>query len=445
MGSPVDSPVHGLGFVPTEAAFDGPPQTFYGQPRPKRACMRLMATVWLVGFLLLAGCTGTPREQPHDDVDVPALTAAEPAFDGPFLAGTYENGEKESFVAVSPDGQTVLSCAHGEFRHSAYMYASEDRGVTWRTLTANPDPAVSGDCEVAVSSSGVWAFLHSTVAGATIATTADKGATWRVNLASGIPIGGMADRPFLEYLGERLLISMQPGPLQPGGIGFAYSDDHGATWSTPVIVARGEEDRTHVNNGGFVLGPDGTTIRIPVSQSIEAASDLTNRPGKALFAISRDRGETWTTQTVSAPGGTGYFPAAAQDQTGTLYWVYPRTIELADHLFVTLSTDDGVTWSEPRQLEGSTIWSRPWAHGRADGSMDILWQREAEQVPGELVVTRVQANGTLLDETVLGPLQEFLEYAEITHDATGRGFIAASVPGETAGRVEAYVEAAGPS
>lgn len=373
-----------------------------------------------------AGCLGEGPSTP-----LPAAPELGPvAFEAPVLAGTYPNQQGEAFVEVSPDGQTVLTCAHGEFRQSSPMYASTDGGTTWRTLTPPLDSPIGGDCEVALSGD-TWVFLASTVASATVLVTQDQGATWSVNPLSAIPTNGLADRPWIAFAGDRLLISYMPLWMQPGLIATMASDDLGQTWSMPVYASAIAPGQTSTVQGHFLVDPSDGTVRIPLVKTM--GTEL-NQVGPVVLsmAVSRDQGTSWTEEPVRGPF-TAYFAystAVAQGGDGTLYWPFLQDGDGGVDTLVLTSTDGGATWSEPvRVVQGQAPASIPWGHGRPDGSMDLVWTDDgavAGAEPGPSVLfLRLDARHPglvtgLVAVTAVGVTPEF---SAVGHDGDGRAFV----------------------
>jgi hypothetical protein len=298
------------------------------------------------------------------------------------------------------------------------MDASTNGGTTWQSLMADPTPGSGGDCEIAMSANGTWAFLHSTVA---IATTQDGGETWTVNPLTAIPASsGLADRSYIESAGDRLLLTYQPNN-EPGRIGFTHSDDHGQTWSAPRELGPLDAENANAATQDILVAPAGDRIRVPISLDVEATG-LAGTATRTGFAVSEDRGESWTFEPVDTPRAAHASPTTAIDGQGTLYWVY----ELEDgalgsyqDLQIVVSTDGGDTWSDPHTIGENPAWPRRWADGRSAGGMDLIWQRETGDAV-EILVSRVDADGFRTANATLEERSDFVEYTEIKQEADRR-------------------------
>ncbi len=374
-----------------------------------------IAVAVLLAFV--AGCS-TPAPDPLPPEPVPAETADALAFGEPRHVATIPNTQHETFLAVSPDGRTLLACAHGEFVAPAHMYASTDGGATFAELDAGPGLLPAGDCEVALGPEGAWSFAGNTVVGVTVATTLDQGRSWTVNHLTGPPLNGLADRPWLAYADQTLLLSYQPGTPAVGSVRVARSTDFGATWTSPVEVAASTTGSPFIDAADFVVSADNQTVRIPVTRQLSPGGSAT-----LSFAVSRDAGATWAEESVAEaqPPAEG-FPGVAITSDGTLTWVY----DAGGRLVALTSSDDGATWSEPREIATGTAWSRPWASARPDGSVDIVWLSDGSQFN----VSEVGLGLTRIAPGPSGPVSHrmvasvgFIEFASVAHDASGRAHI----------------------
>jgi hypothetical protein len=396
-------------------------------------------------LIAVSGCAAPVA--PSDAATEP-LVEARPALS--FLPGraaaTVPNTQHEAFVDVSDDGQTILTCAHGFFKDPSHFYASTDGGATFVELRVDEPMPGGGDCEVALSASGVWAFSEKTDLGVTVVTTADGGTEWTVNHLAGPPVNGLADRQWLAYAGEVLWLSHQPGSQQVGTVEAMRSSDHGATWSLPSRVLLPDPAYPKVHAGPFLFGPDGS-VRIPVERSApDGATALS-------LAVSSDDGSTWTEQTLpvgDADSETNPFPSGVtQAADGAITWAYAA----GSSLVVIGSTDGGATWSPRLVLDDGLDWGRPAAAARPDGSVDVVWLSDGARfgVDGpHLALARVDLRATPaeVETTVLGPLGS-IEFVDVAHDAAGRATVVATAAGKTTqnplgtGEVMLYQEAAG--
>lgn len=390
----------------------------------------VLVLVLVTAPALATGCVAPPSAQPGPaGVLTPPLRFLEPRE-----IATYENMEVESFIASSPEGDTLLTCLHGEFTRPSYMFASEDGGETFRELTASPSPGVGGDCFVAMSAKGAWSFVHSTGFGTTVATTTDRGATWTVNPAAAQPTNGFADRPWLTYAGETLLLAYMPLIWQPGGIGFTRSEDFGATWSVSQTIVPLDPDYPYVRHGNFLHGPDGA-IRIPHVRAQSSNAGENAGTLRLAFAVSRDQGRTWIQErvaTITAAAATA--TAAAQAGDGTLFWPYYRPAGDGYDLRVLVSRDMGGTWKDYLVAEGLDSPRAWWGDGRPDGSADVTFLASAALVEKDgphVAAARLSPQGDRIaaDVAPIRAYEDALEYVGIDHDGAGRAFVVIPKPG----------------
>ena len=121
-----------------------------------------------------------------------------------------------------------------------------------------------------------------------------------------------------------------------------WSDDHGATWSSTVVVTRPHEN---TQNSQPMIQPDGTI------------TDVYLGPGISLVArTSRDGGATWSHESVVTPV-TGFGPAgircclpssAIDPVTGTMYTVWEGP-GVRDPVELSTSSD-GEHWTEEHPI-----------------------------------------------------------------------------------------------
>lgn len=386
----------------------------------------------MVAILLLVASAGCASSPPSAD----APPRSDLTFGEPIVVGDYANTQSEAFIEVSPDGQTLLSCAHGEFKEPSPMYASTDSGANWSRLMAPAGIGIGGDCEVALSDKA-WVFLHSTIAGATIAVTQDGGSTWYTNPLSALPTNGLADRPWISFVGDRLVMAYMPLWMQPGLIGVTTSDDLGRTWSVPVYANTLGPEETSTIHGPPILDPDGKTIRMGLIKIPPGTEPGQSAQVTFSFAVSTDSGTTWTEQPVDRRQAVFIHPSGAcQGGDGTLYWPFYEEAEGAIDVKVLVSNDGGVTWGDPvLVLSGLSSLAIPWGDGRADGTCDVALAAEGSLVGGpeglHIVLLRLDHDipGLVMHARAINALESNPEFVTVDHDVAGRAYIVAPQAG----------------
>lgn len=403
-------------------------------PPATRGRMAFPRGAFLVLALLAAGCA-SPAPGPAATLDAPDAPAAW-RFGEPILVAQEPNGQAESFIAVSPDGRTLLTCLHGEFKEPSPMFASTDGGATWTRLHA-PGLLVGGDCEVALAPDGAWAFLSSTVAGASVAVTGDQGKSWSVSHLAALPTNGAADRPWLEGAGDALVLAYMPLFLEPGAIAVTRSTDGGASWSLPAHASRPSPGRMNVVHGHLLASPDGATLHVPLLKY-----QWPTGGGTFALATSTDGGRSWSESVALEPDDvlltTPTATALAGD--GTLYWAYVARNGTVADVRVIASRDGGASWSAPAVL--LTGWTLPaaspalgspvgipWMDGRPDGGATLAFSADASVLDPAaegrwLVAARLHADAPgLLEAVTLVAQADSYEFAQVEHDAAGRAHV----------------------
>src|SRR5687768_3576995 len=101
-----------------------------------------------ITFVMLSGCLESLQEGDAEEGDLP-LVGAPLAFGDALLAATNPEGT-ENFIAVSPDGQDILTCQHNTYVRAATAASSKDGGKTWTDHDPLLQPFPGGDCDVAI-------------------------------------------------------------------------------------------------------------------------------------------------------------------------------------------------------------------------------------------------------------------------------------------------------
>jgi len=232
----------------------------------------------------------------------------------------------------------------------------------------------------------------------------DKGANWQGPFLAG----GDSDRQWLA-----------PDPVDPNIIYFSFHDlsatqnvemykstDKGQTWVCPQTGAPAEAAPCpitatagggpaqsypdslsgNVTTRGMVDPTDHNSIYVPYANSA-AANGYSAPPnrgdtelGRFRMAVSHDGGKTWSANTDSTGDGSvidvndgSYFPqstasgddnvlahifiAAAMDTKGGLYALFSLRLggHTETHLYLMTSTDHGLTWSTPHQVDSGDL------------------------------------------------------------------------------------------
>lgn len=194
-------------------------------------------------------------------------------------------------------------------------------------------------------------------------TSADAGVTWssETTIFANASTGYDERDPCVRNLGGRLALvwsrALAHSPRNRYYAGFSYSDDNGATWSTPVNLATGHDANVAVGSD-IVQLPNGDLIVATYGQATEGAGN----PWSVRLSKSTDNGATWSNLALVADGAVeGYNCVEPQLQRlpdGTLLCTYhtedgpPQT-----HKYRT-STDNGATWSAATQISVTSLGNR---------------------------------------------------------------------------------------
>jgi hypothetical protein len=312
-----------------------------------------LASVALLGAVLLSGCTGsTPPPDAGTGtagavVTVPGFStlpaALAPVFSKPLLIDTVRAGG-EPVIAVTQKGSILVS-AHPGFTHyhptdpshvpaellqdfagQSYLWRSTDNGTTWTHIglplaDGGMGPRSAGlgvsDPEFTVMADGAICYtdLESLVLAST-SCSSDDGATWAPGnpASSGRPI----DRQWLASYRDEFYFT---GNDFGAGANFRVSTDQGLTWTERGTTKCSSDLVANPANGHLYQACNGTGI-----------------------SVSRDGGRTWGAP-ATPPGahanGTRTMAEPALDAGGNV-WVTWNDGE--KRLFAAGTPDEGATW-----------------------------------------------------------------------------------------------------
>lgn len=142
---------------------------------------------------------------------------------------------------------------------------------------------------------------------------------------------------------------------------YAYSDDNGATWSTPVNVTNGFNADAAVGDDVIELA-NGDLIFSMYGSAAFPTTSFTIRVSK-----STDGGATWSAlaQPASTIGGFNSVESTmVLLSNGTIYLTFHTEDGVPTDAYYTRSTDGGATWDGPTQIFDETTYNR---HGICQG------------------------------------------------------------------------------
>lgn len=348
--------------------------------------MRVASIAFVLG-LVAAGCLDGPADSLGPEADdgpplplsfLPSTHVSEPCD---------SNGCFEPAVTVDPQGR-IYATAHGVDSILVSADGGDTFTLRTAPDPTSPTPQFAqgaSDDVVQVSPWGMvyyhelWSDTGGIAAGGIhVAATADGGQTWPINSFVHIretPLtrSFTADRQWLAFEGEStvyLVFNCGASVL----ICLTRSDDRGMTWSPSSTVVT-PVDHTFPSPAGFpAMGPDGTIL---VAYFGDPRPDASTGARSIKVASSTDQGQTWmqsTAYTHPLDEGTagGGWPEATILVDGT--WVAGWSTS-DDRLWFAVSDDRGASWSEPLVLlpDETGGASHPWLRPRAEGGFDAVW------------------------------------------------------------------------
>lgn len=338
-----------------------------------------------VGTALPAGAGGGLRLS-EPVVVIPA--APPPVQDSPaYFVGSATS---EPRVVVTKTGAVLVSaqvqarnCETGERQDRPEpdcVWRSDDDGRTFQLSGGGED--TGSDVDFAQLPSGVLLYatlansgLGSGIPGAAVLRSTDDGHTWTSSVFNGdMPL---VDREWLTVVDENNVLLTFTAP--PGNVFVCRSTDQGRTFGPPQTV-------TTLPPQVALATPDGPTVdraRGDVVQPYEASdpADPVSADGLSLsnnielrVARSHDGGTTWTTERVATFSNTQGIAAAAADDIGREYVVYPGLNDIGTPTIWFSRNDTGSAWTSPTPISqpGHSAYLS-WVVAAGDGGIAAAW------------------------------------------------------------------------
>lgn len=307
------------------------------------------------------------------------------------------------------DSRHLVVVAKAADRSIATAAASFDGGATWvqttlpsKDLVTDPVVVFAPDgsiLAVALGARPVGAFAVAPT-GLSAFRSTDGGRSWTA-LGSVLPEGTRADHPWLGVDRERGIVYLAASLFPPDGTDFVHvlsTRDAGRTWSAPVVAC---EPCWAPELG---VAPDGAVYVV----SVTGVRPTPTGADSAILVRSDDGGATWNGPFVVAEGVSGKgsqfschgrasrwtgIPAVAAGPRAVVHVAYvahaypvpvdPRTIDLGCpdapdwDVFVRTSADGGETWGEAVRVndDGAPLASQatPAIARGPRGDVHVLW------------------------------------------------------------------------
>lgn len=245
------------------------------------------------------------------------------ASKGVYLYGLGQSGTGRVFATLWMDNVSSPTDS-GE----ALIAYSDDNGATW-SAPVNIT-SVSGITKTVYSSGPVIVApngdLLCTVEGVNTGQTfpnedrvvllrsTDAGVTWGSPVTVASPVlypGRFYAEPFLHRVGARVYCYMRTG-TNSGDVYRSYSDDSGATWSSPALMFEG------VSVPNVVTMQSGLLVAVMRQEAISE--------GRGVLYASADNGTTWVRSFLDDPGYEMVYGAPVDRLDGTVLCVYTNEV-----------------------------------------------------------------------------------------------------------------------
>jgi len=148
------------------------------------------------------------------------------------------------------------------------------------------------------------------------------------------------DLSALYSLSGRILLAWS---IQNESMKLIYSDDVGENWSQPINI---------MGEGGFPFETRSNALNLTQWEKNEICLSFSNASSSAsYYKLSSDDGVNWSSNPIDFPGmGSDqiFYLSVNSISNNTLLAVYERFAFPEDGIYSRLSTDLGLTWSDPR-------------------------------------------------------------------------------------------------
>lgn len=328
------------------------------------------------------------------------------------------NPVNEDPIAANPLNSNQLLTGGNDYNCSSLQgfFASSDGGTTWtrNCLAVESRKSGAGDPIVGYDRLGNAFAGGIDLTGATsvivLSKSTDGGVTLGAPFTSATNLlGGVVDKPWMEidtnknspFVNSIYISTTQFATNSDSEIGFSYSRDQGATWTTLAVDTRQIFPNNVDQFSDLAVGRDGTIylswMRCPANGT---TGDCGGTVANIMFSKSTNGGVTWSTPSIMtsvtlAPDSCGAFygcipntserlsnvPAIAVDasglsRNGTLYSIMYNYVGTQLVVQVVHSTDGGTTWSAPVRVSPTTVVNDQffaWVNVGSRGQVGVTW------------------------------------------------------------------------
>jgi len=300
--------------------------------------------------------------------------AADPSSGYVYMLTTQYGGPRACNNCPQPIMMRISSDGGHTFGPQDFL--CKCKGETWQA-----DPIINTDANGNVYA----AWLTSSPFGTVFSRSTDHGQTWTepVEVMPATPENPWNDHPWMAVSDDGMDVY----------IGLNHKDnfqvsshDAGVTWSEPIKT--NPPGDYYFANGGEVM-TNGDVVFVDSAFTCCGPTENLG-PVDVVIIRSTDGGATWTEQTIAttppmltcpSPGCPGYQygteAAIARNGDGDLAVAYtaPRVARGAPRLYTVVSSDNGVTWSEPQLLSPAAyvISVFPAIAGGTDERFTVAW------------------------------------------------------------------------
>ncbi|HVE73878.1 MAG TPA: sialidase family protein [Mycobacteriales bacterium] len=318
-----------------------------------------------------------------------AATPSPPRWDAPVLVSEKQAARETSIVLdpTNPKRQFICSPSGvpATSTGQSYFYLSSDGGKTWRyenvedSATDNRKAAFEGgDCDVAFDQGGTMYTADTWLGNLSIGHSTDRGESWQGTAISGT--SPIIDRPWLVG-GPKGTLYVTYQDLQccmPSAMWFMKSTDFGKTFSPAVSITTADSGGAYTWEGNFVVSPSGKDLYLVY---LRRSSGLANTgrgvgPQETVWvAQSHDGGASWKSHLIATlpQETTTIYPSIGMDAGGGLHVVWSAPAAVGNPISYTSSTDKGLTWRAPVELNPGKVGLAPWIVGGKKGEAAVAW------------------------------------------------------------------------